>query len=195
MILLLAQYKVFGHAIPGIVEPTLEEYTHLGDAASKTDGRIYAARLGPLETDGTFSGAPDDRWAFTTHVTALNYDAISSLAAASRVLRGYDDKMATECLETAIRVWDEERKAPPAIFHSFNTTGGELRDEETKAAVELLIATKGGEIYRTRLKEPPPRDPGAIRLPRRARCARDSFHGCGLQRRARLHASCLQNQT
>lgn len=153
VILLLAQYKVFGHAIPGIVEPTLEEYTHLGDAASKTDGRIYAARLGPLETDGTFSGAPDDRWAFTTHVTALNYDAISSLAAASRVLRGYDDKMATECLETAIRVWDEERKAPPAIFHSFNTTGGELRDEETKAAVELLIATKGGEIYRTRLKE------------------------------------------
>ena len=37
---LLAQYKVIGHAIPGIVEPTLEEYTHLGDAASKTDGRI-----------------------------------------------------------------------------------------------------------------------------------------------------------
>src|SRR6185312_4516692 len=26
---LLAQYSAFGHAIPGIVEPTLEEYTHL----------------------------------------------------------------------------------------------------------------------------------------------------------------------
>ena len=153
VILLLAQYRVFGHAIPGIVEPTLEEYTHLGDAASKTDGRIYAARLGPLETDGAYSGVPDDRWAFTTHVTALNYDAISALAAASRVLPGYDDQMASECLETAARVWDEEHKVAPAVFHSFNTTGGDLRDEEIKAAVELLIATKGGELYRTRLTE------------------------------------------
>jgi hypothetical protein len=153
VLFLLAQYKVFGHAIPGIVEPTLEEYTHLGDASSKTDGRIYSSKMGPLESDGVYSGVPDDRWAFTTHITALNYDAISSLAAASRVLGGYDDKMAKECLETAARVWEEEHKHPPAEFHSFNTTGGDLRDEEIRASVELLIATKGGEIYKTRLKE------------------------------------------
>jgi endoglucanase len=153
VLFLLAQYKVFGHAIPGIVEPTLEEYTHLGDASSKTDGRIYSSKMGPLESDGIYSGLPDDRWAFTTHITALNYDAISSLAAASRVLGGYDGKMAKECLETATRVWDEEHKHPPAVFHSFNTTGGDLRDEEIRAAVELLIATKGGDIYKTRLKE------------------------------------------
>ncbi len=150
---LLAQYKVIGHAIPGIIEPTLEEYTHLGDAASKTDGRIYSPRLGLLETDGEYSGVPDDRWAFTTHTTPLNYAAISSLAAASRVLRGFDDKMATECLQTAVRVWDEEHKQSPALFKSFNTTGGELSDEETKAAVELLVATHGGDTYRKRLQE------------------------------------------
>lgn len=150
---LLAQYHVFGHAIPGIIEPTLEEYTHLGDAASKTDGRIYAKSMDALTTDGTNSGVPDDRWAFTTHITALNYDAISSLAAASRVLHGFDDKMADDCLQTAERVWGQEHKQPPAQFHSFNTTGGDIRDEETKAAVELLIATKGGDIYRKRLKE------------------------------------------
>jgi endoglucanase len=153
VILLLAQYKVFGHAIPGIIEPTLEEYTHLGDAASKTDGRIYSAQMGALETDGVRSGLPDDRWAFTTHITALNYDAISALAAASRVLREFDAAMARECLETSVRVWDDEHKHPPALFHSFNTTGGDLRDEEIKAAVELLIATKGGEVYRKRLQE------------------------------------------
>jgi endoglucanase len=83
----------------------------------------------------------------------LNYDAASALAAASRVLRGFDDKMATECLETAVRVWDEEHQHAPVLFHSFNTTGGDLPDEETKAAVELLLATNGGEIYRKRLKE------------------------------------------
>jgi endoglucanase len=153
VILLLAEYKAFGHAIPGIIEPTLEEYTHLGDAASKTDGRIYAERLGAMETDGVYSGVPDDRWAFTTHITPLNYDVASALAAASRVFRGYDDKLATESLETAVRIWDEEHKQPPALFHSFNTTGGELPDEETKAAVELLIATNGEAVYRNRLKE------------------------------------------
>src|SRR5690606_37251328 len=30
---LIAQHRVFGHAIPGIVEPDLGQYTHLGDAA------------------------------------------------------------------------------------------------------------------------------------------------------------------
>jgi hypothetical protein len=153
VLLLLAQYKVFGHAIPGIVEPTLEEYTHLGDAASKTDGKIYSAKMGALETDGIRSRVPDDRWAFTTHTTPLNYDAISALAAASRVLRGFNDSMAEQCLATAKRVWDEEHKAAPSLFHSFNTTGGDLRDEETKAAVELVIATNGAEPYRGRLRE------------------------------------------
>jgi endoglucanase len=153
VILLLAQYRIFGHAIPGIIEPTLEEYTHLGDAASQTDGRIYAAQLGPLESDGNYSGVPDDRWAFTTHTTALNYDAIASLAAASRVLGPYDTKMATECLQVAERIWKEEHAQVPALFHSFNTTGTDLQTGETHAAVELLLATKGGATYAKRLRE------------------------------------------
>ena len=149
---LLAQYADFGHAIPGIIEPTLEEYTHLGDAASKTDGKIYAPRLGKLQTDGVYSGVPDDRWAFTTHTTPLNYAAAASLAAASRVLRDSDPALAAQCLQTAVQVWNEEHGHPPAIFRSFNTTGGELDEEETKAAVELVIATRGQAIYAQRLR-------------------------------------------
>ncbi len=150
---LLAQYKVFGHAIPGIIEPTLQEYTHLGDAASKTDGKIYSEKMSPLQSDGFYSGVPDDRWAFTTHTTPLNYDAISALAAASRVLHGFDDRTADECLQTAERVWGEEHKHAPVIFHSFNTAGGDLAIEETMAAVELVIATKGKDVYQKRLIE------------------------------------------
>ena len=153
VILLLAEHHAIGHAISGIIEPTLEEYTHLGDAASKTDERIYSEPMGPLETDGIHSGVPDDRWAFTTHTTALSYDEVGALAAASRVLRGFNDKMADECLQTAVRVWDEEHKQPPALFHSFNTTGSDLQQAETEAAVELLISTRGGAIYGKRLKE------------------------------------------
>lgn len=153
VILLLAQYRIFGHAIPGIIEPTLEEYTHLGDAASQTDGRIYSPKLGPLATEGNYSGVADDRWAFTTHTTPLNYDAIASLAAASRVLGPYDRKMAAECLQVAEHVWDHEHGHTPALFHSFNTTGTDLQTGETRAAVELLLATKGREIYAKRIKE------------------------------------------
>ena len=149
---LLAQYADFGHAIPGIIEPTLEEYTHLGDAASKTDGKIYAARLGRLESDGIYSGVPDDRWAFTTHTTPLNYAAAASLAAASRVLRDSDASLAAQCLQTAVKVWNEEHSHAPVIFRSFNTTGGELDAQETKAVVELLIATRGEAVYARRLQ-------------------------------------------
>jgi hypothetical protein len=149
---LLAQYSAFGHAIPGIVEPTLEEYTHLGDAASKTDGKIYSSKMGKLESDGIYSGVPDDRWAFTSHTTPLNYAAAASLAAASRVLRGFDDALAAQSLQTAIRVWEEEHAHPAVLFHSFNTTGGELEDEQVRAAVELLIATRGGADYKARLQ-------------------------------------------
>lgn len=149
----LGQYKAIGHAIPGIIEPTLEQYTHLGDGASQTDNRIYASRLGRLETDGVYSGLPDDRWAFTNRSTPIDYGAISSLAAASRVLRGFDDNLAAESLQTAVRVWDEEHRRAPVLFRSFNTTGGELTNEETRAVVELLIATNGGEVYQKRLKE------------------------------------------
>jgi hypothetical protein len=39
------------------------------------------------------------------------------------------------------------------IFRSFNTTGGELEDEEVGAAVELLLATGGQEPFKARLKE------------------------------------------
>jgi endoglucanase len=150
---ILAQYGAVGHAFPGIVEPTLEQYTHLGDGASKTDGKIYSAQMGPLESDGVHSGLPDDRWAFTTHSTPLNYNAAAALAAASRVLKGYDDVLATRCLQTALRVWDEEHRTPPVVLKSFNMMGGDLHDEEASAAVELLIATNGEARFKTRLNE------------------------------------------
>jgi endoglucanase len=153
VLLLLAEHHAIGHAIPGIIEPTLEEYTYLGDAASKTDAQIYSEQMGRLESNGIHSGIPDDRWAFTTHTTALSYDEVGALAAASRALRGFDDKMAEECLRIAENVWDEEHKQPPALFQYFNTTGSNLQHAELEAAVELLISTHGGDVYRQRLRE------------------------------------------
>jgi endoglucanase len=58
---LLSQYRTVGHAIAGVVEPTLAQYTHLGDAVTKTDGLIYNAALDPGASTGAESGIPDDR--------------------------------------------------------------------------------------------------------------------------------------
>ncbi|HXN45282.1 MAG TPA: glycoside hydrolase family 9 protein, partial [Bryobacteraceae bacterium] len=141
----LAQIKAIGHPILGIIEPTLRQYTHLGDAASNTDGRLYSEKLGPNDVEGNFSGKPDDRWAFTTRMPVLQYGATASLAAAARVLKGWDDPLAKECLDTAVKLWDEEHSTPPS-----GATGGAM---DWNAAVELLITTNGAEPYKKRVLE------------------------------------------
>ncbi|MGA2729458.1 MAG: glycoside hydrolase family 9 protein [Terracidiphilus sp.] len=155
----LAQIKSVGHPFPEIMEPTLREYTHLGDAASKTDGRIYDPQLDPHEVKGDYSGAPDDRWAFTTKEPRLQWGAASALAAASQTLKGWDDPLAKECLETAIKLWQDEHAHPTVTQYppdwGFPTSwAGEIaRNEEGKATVQLLIATNGGEEYKKHLIE------------------------------------------
>ena len=94
--LILAQFHNIGHSIRGTHEPDLRQYTHLGDAASKTDGRIYDPTLGPDEVKGDYSGRPDDRWIFSTTNPFLQWNAIAALAAAADTLKGWDDALAKE---------------------------------------------------------------------------------------------------
>lgn len=138
---LIAQHRALGRAIPGIVEAHLSQYTHLGDGVTKTDNKVYDPSMSELESDGIRSGLPDDRWAFTSKTTPLNYGSAAGLAAAARALRGYNDALADECLATAIGVWETEQGQEPALFSHGNTTGGSLEDEQLKAAIELLMAT------------------------------------------------------
>jgi len=118
---ILAQFHNFGHSIRGTHEPDLRQYTHLGDGASKTDGRIYDPKLGPNEVNGDYSGKPDDRWIFSTNNPYFQWNAIAVLAAAADTLKGYDDALAKDCLETAIKAWNEEKAHPTQ-----NPAGGGL---------------------------------------------------------------------
>ncbi|HVY84446.1 MAG TPA: glycoside hydrolase family 9 protein, partial [Caulobacterales bacterium] len=142
MLWLLATQRAFGYAINGVTEPYVWQYHHLGDAVDKTDGLIYNANLRVDQVRNGQSGVDDDRWAFTNHSTALNYDSAATFAAASRVLRGYDDAMANEALAAARRIWDEEHARAPSTFHHGNTTGNDPLDAEFSAAVELLATTR-----------------------------------------------------
>lgn len=203
---ILAQFRAFGHSIRGTHEPDLRQYTHLGDGATKTDGRIYDPSLGPNEVKGDYSGRPDDRWIFSTTNPFFQWQAIAALAAAADTLKGWDDAAAKECLETAIKAWNDEKAHPtpvPARSHfggepegapaggvlaasqgavagaqgtqngssspgaatsSATTTtpttppAGSGRGRfgvgmDWAAALELTIATKGAEPYKSRLKE------------------------------------------
>ena len=158
----LGQINSIGHPVPEIMEPNLREYTHLGDAASKTDGRIYDAKLGPHEVKGDFSGVPDDRWAFTTKEPRLQYGAAAALASAAQALKGWDDALAKQCLDNAIKLWSEERahptpaQVPPGWGMSKQVVEGIVRGEEWKATLQLLIATNGGEVYKKHLIEMSP---------------------------------------
>jgi len=149
---LLSHYRSVGYALNGIVEAHLSQYTHLGDAVTKTDNLVYNSKLDSLQSDGFTSGTFDDRWAFTNKSTPLNYGSIAALAAAHRALKGYNDTLAAECLQTAQRIWKEEHSHAPDIFVHGNTTGGPLVEEELKAAVELLITTRDAQ-YAQRITE------------------------------------------
>ncbi|HVU34595.1 MAG TPA: glycoside hydrolase family 9 protein [Opitutaceae bacterium] len=136
---ILAQFHEIGHAIRGTHEPDLRQYTQIGDGASKTDGRIYDPKLGPNEVKGDYSGRPDDRWIFTTNNPFFQWNAIAALAAAADTLRGWDDAMANDCLQTAIKAWNDEKAQPtpaPAGWHF----GGA---PEQAPAVGVLAASQG----------------------------------------------------
>jgi endoglucanase len=183
-LLILAQFHNIGHSIRGTHEPDLRQYTHLGDAASKTDGRIYDSKLGSNEVKGDYSGRPDDRWIFTTTNAVLQWNAIAALAAASDALKGWDDALAKDSLEMAIKAWNAEKANPtpqppgagwdeaapeppgsgvlaasqgatnaptapaPGFGHHDSSIG-----QDWAAALELTIATKGANPYKSRLKE------------------------------------------
>lgn len=138
---LLAQFEAVGHAIPGIIVPDISQYTHLGDGLTMTDNLIYSSAMADTESDGIHSGVFDDRWAFTSKSTPLNYGSIAALAAASRALADVNPALAKACKQTAINGWQQEAKQQPNLFQVGNTTGGTLEEEKLKAAVELLITT------------------------------------------------------
>lgn len=152
---LLAQYKVFGHAIVGIVDPQLRQYAHLGDSGSQTDGRIYDPALLPDQRSGDRSGTPDDRWAFTTDFPANDLEAAGGLAAASRALSTIDPAMSRDALAAAKAMW--------ASHQSGTLRPGDGRDDSTslrsadlanvRATIELLITSRDNKIYADRLTQ------------------------------------------
>lgn len=106
---LVAQAEQIGHMAQTLSNSVLDNYHHLGDAASLTDGRHYDPSLGRFEVsaDGRRSGTPDDMWAFTSRNPDLDLRAATMFAAASRALDGYNDDLSARALKQSKRLLKE----------------------------------------------------------------------------------------
>ena len=109
---LVARAEQIGHMASTLSNSVLDNYHHLGDAASITDGLHYDPSLKPYEVsaDGKSSGMPDDMWAFTTRNPSLDLQAAGVFTSAARVLRGYNDALADRAQAQADRLRQEAQE-------------------------------------------------------------------------------------
>lgn len=140
---LVAQAEIIGHMSQTLSNSVLDNYHHLGDAASITDGLPYNPNLGPYEiaADGRSSGVKDDLWAFTSRNPGLDLQAATMLAAASRALKGYNDDLSARALVQSKRLLNEatELLAKQPEDRSFRGRGGSSADISTN--LQLYIST------------------------------------------------------
>ena len=117
-------YQALGRLYRGIICSTLRQYAMLGDAAAMTDGQPNG----------------DDRWIFTEDNPMRELSTAAQLAGASRMLRGFNDEMAAECLDVAVSIYRQYdtqssgngRGAGMAAF---------LAGAKLQTAVELYLTT------------------------------------------------------
>ncbi|MGH7224523.1 MAG: glycoside hydrolase family 9 protein, partial [Gemmataceae bacterium] len=128
----LAQIHAVGHPFAeGIQSPYLEDYTSMGDAAS----------------------IRDDRWAWTTDNPFTDYRTVAALAAAAPVLQGWYDGLSKQSLAAAIQLWNREKAHPSPVPSRVRRFARCVGPEDWPAALELMIATKGGQPYKQRVEQ------------------------------------------
>lgn len=123
---LVAQAEQIGHMASTLSNSVLDNYHHLGDAGSLTDGLHYDPSLKPYEVsaDGKSSGTPDDMWAFTSRNASLDFRAATMFAAASRALEGYNDDLAQRALKQSKRLLEEATEIMNSRQQTANRRGG-----------------------------------------------------------------------
>lgn len=113
-------YLALGRLYRGIICNSLRQYVLLGDAAAMTDGII---------------GNEDDRWVYTENNPGREISTAAGLAASARVLRNFNDTLATHCENIAKEIFDnvDTGRRGPAM--------------KLQAAVELYYTTKDTKYF------------------------------------------------
>jgi hypothetical protein len=140
----VAGYKNLGRLYRGIITPTLHQYVEMGDMSNQTDNLFYNPSLKENEKAGNESGKHDDRWVFTENNPSRELSTSADLAADARVLKGFDDNLAAECLHISEEIWNT------AIETNKWSSVSKIH-----AAVELYITTGKAEYKQYILKNEP----------------------------------------
>jgi len=111
-------YQALGRLYRGIICNNVRQYVLLGDASAMTDGKI---------------GNEDDRWIFTEDNPMRALSTAAELAGASRVLNGFNDELARECLDIATTIFAQTQAE------------GWAAAAKLQAAVELYLTTEKKE--------------------------------------------------
>lgn len=146
---LLAQAEIIGFMSQTLSNSVLDNYHHLGDAATITDGLHYDPRL-PKYTksaDGKSSGTPDDMWAFTNRNPSQDFNAATMFAAASRVLTGYNDDLAKRCLTQSKRLMAEATELMSNRDQGRAGAAGRTRSMGNMATNLQLYISTGEQSY------------------------------------------------
>ncbi|MBC7388698.1 MAG: glycoside hydrolase family 9 protein [Opitutaceae bacterium] len=118
-------YKSMGRLYRGIICPSKRQYVLLGDAANNTDNMDFINSN--LSVPIGLPGSADDNWVFTEENPERELLTSAALAATSRTLKGFNDTLSKQCLETAISLWNSTKENDPLL--------------RLKSAVELLNTT------------------------------------------------------
>ena len=152
---LCAQIENIGFIAGGIVQGTMHQYHHLGDAVTITDGYIYDPSLKPYEVRGNRSGTLDDRFAFTNNGgnPMGNANVCAALAHAARVLAPYIPETAERCKKNALKLWKDmddfqARQANRPQQQTNQQRGGRgMGGDRSGAAIQLWLLT-GDDKYK-----------------------------------------------
>lgn len=121
LLTIIGGYDNLGRLYRGIICNDLRQYVLLGDASTMTDNENY--KEGENEMD--------DRWVFTEKNPGRALYVASTLAAAGRVIEGYDRELA----QRSVRVAE-------ALFDEYANEDGRLeRTSAVDAAAELYMTT------------------------------------------------------
>lgn len=153
---LCAQIENIGFIAGGIVQGTMHQYHHLGDAVTITDGYIYDPGLKPYEVRGNRSGTLDDRFAFTNNGgnnPMSNANVCAALAHAARVLKPYIPETAERCRKNALKLWKDmddfqARQANRPQMANMQQGGGRGNmNDRSGAAIQMWLLT-GEQKYK-----------------------------------------------
>jgi endoglucanase len=133
----IGAYKSLGRLYRGMISPTNAQYVMVGDVSNQTDNLVFDPKLRGDQRSAGRSGKRDDRMVFTEKNPASEWAAIAGIAAAARVLKGYNDGLAADCLRAAEELWRADRPVT-----------AQTADKKVHAAIELYLTTRKDEYRR-----------------------------------------------